>query len=117
MTIEEVTDLLLEDGWKKQFDRSTIAGNETPYLLYRQTQRQDLPQCVCNEKPVQLVLKPVRMNGFGGFRLNAWTVELRAAIASDRWVSFNEYGIQNEHLLERLHDSIGRLEAAWKAAA
>ena len=117
MNIEEVTDTLLAAGWKKQFDRTTTAGNETPYLLYRQTQRKDLPQCAFNKKPVQLVLKPTRMLMSNGARLDAWTIELRASVADDRWVSYNEYGIQTDHLLDRLETSIAMLEGAWKVSA
>ena len=115
-TIETITSTLLEAGWRKQRDYMASQPNATPFILYRSTDRADLPLCTSNEKPVQLVLHPTRIT-LNGQQHEGWELELTADAGQGRWVKFKEYGISSAELLDILPTAIEGLEAAWKVRA
>ncbi len=116
MSIETTTAWLLENGWRKQRDYMAAQSNTTPFLLYRRSDRADLPLCASNEKPVQLVLHPTRIT-LNGQQHEGWEIELTADAGDGRWVQFKEYGIAGDKLLDLLPTAIEGLEAAWKVRA
>lgn len=117
MSIETLIERLETAGWKQYRDNLSPAGSETPVYLCKHTDRTDLPQCSCNDKPVQLVLKPFRMMFHDGKRHETWTLSLCAEVHTGTWFDLRAYSISSDALLATLPDAIRRLEAAWQAAA
>lgn len=115
--IESLIETLTASGWTQANDHLSGAGNETPVYLYKRTERTDLPECKCNEKPVQFVLKPFRMMFNDGTRHESWTLDLTAEALDGQWVKLQVYALTSRDLLDQLPRAIARLEAAWQAAS
>ncbi len=76
---------------------------------------QEAPPCICNEKAVQIVVKPYAGSFGNGVSTESVTVELSALSNHEDWWELNCYGIPPETLKISLNSIEERLVAAWKA--
>ena len=79
------------------------------------TVEQEAPPCICNEKAVQIVVKPYACSFWNGVSTESVTVELSAQSNHEDWWELNCYGIPPETLKISLNSIEERLVAAWKA--
>ena len=76
---------------------------------------QEAPFCICNEKSVQIVVKPYVCSFVNGISTESVTVELSALSNHEDWWELNCYGLSPETLKTSLNSIEERLVAAWKA--
>ena len=76
---------------------------------------QEAPPCICNEKAVQIVVKPHAYSFGNGVSTESVTVELSALSNHEDWWELNCYGLSPETLKNSLNSIEERLVAAWKA--
>ena len=76
---------------------------------------QEAPFCICNEKSVQIVVKPYVCSFGNGVSTESVTVELSALSNHEDWWELNCYGLSSETLKNSLNSIEERLVAAWKA--
>ena len=77
--------------------------------------KQEAPFCICNEKAVQIVVKPYACSFGNGVSTESVTVELSALSNYEDWWELNCYGLSPETLKISLNSIEERLVAAWKA--
>ncbi len=75
---------------------------------------QEAPPCICNDKAVQIVVKPHAYSFWNGVSTESVTVELGAQSNHEDWWELNCYGLSPETLKNSLNSVEERLVAAWK---
>lgn len=75
----------------------------------------EAPPCICNDKAVQIVVKPHAYSFGNGVSTESVTVAICALSNHEDWWELNCYGLSPETLKNSLNSIEERLVAAWKA--
>ena len=113
----ELQEFLIGEGFKLY--PGTIGTDRTFQNMCNwyacRTVEQEAPFCICNEKAVQIVVKPYVCSFGNGVYTESVTVELSAQSNHEDWWELNCYGVSVETLKTSLNSIEERLVAAWKA--
>lgn len=113
----ELQEFLIGEGFKLypgNLETNRTFRNLCEWYACR-TVEQEAPPCICNEKAVQIVVKPHAYSFWNGVSTESVTVELSALSNHEDWWELNCYGISPETLKISLNSIEERLVAAWKA--
>lgn len=113
MNSKELWIALEAAGWRVEADPMPSQNNDIKWYAYRRLN--GASDCVCNDKPPSLVVRPSEFV-FQGKTMRSAEIEITGE-ASVGWINFKIYSVSFEEVLPGAEKYESALRAAWEAVA
>lgn len=112
ITEEELRQQLEQEGFGIFPNHTSTSANEAKWIACRVIKKPDTPNCACNEKPPQIVVRPY----FWLAKQTEVAFDLSAEAADGRWFELSMYSVHAEECVQMIEVAEAALIAAWIAA-